>query len=288
VYSYRLVGSKKSQDRHSLVYSPLGKYTTFKWSWRHVQFRPATAHPFLFIVAVSCQVVTSLFTGYIQQVHFRVAKFLPSHECMKEDSKRLRRQSVNNTDNGGSLNASLDFWPGAYKQPELAAEKEILLSGAFADHTNLPQGQGTEQRGRSESTATYGAGLPANVDIDATLKEAAFAVNEMQSRRQGHSATQMSSSSQLSPPPSPRESLFGKTQSSSDRGGGATTSSGRSGGVRVVQDRADSDASGNGDDNDSLSESPSSVVSSFLNSFSFSSLPTSKMNNSSRHDHQQQ
>jgi hypothetical protein len=232
------------------------------------------------------QVVTSLFSWYIRQVHFRVAEFLPTHECLKEDSKRLRRHEVNN--NGGLAGAGLEFLHGAYKQPELAAEKEVLLvsnGSLFADPSNRPHGQDMEQRGRSESTTTYGNGLPANVDIDATLKEAALAVNEMQSRRQGHNAALVSSSSSSSPPPPPppHESLVLKKQNSSGHGGrGASgTSSGRGSGVRAVQDGGDSEDD-NGDDNDSLSESPSSVVSSFLNSFSFASLPTSKVSNSRR------
>lgn len=183
---------------------------------------------------------------------------MPTHECLKEDSKRRRGVGL----------AGLEFLRGAYKQPELAAEKEMLV--AFADPLNnlrrttgmtktMAMAQDLEMERGTRENNTYGSGLPANVDVDATLKEAALAVNEMQSMRQGHAVL-----SSASPPPS--ESLFNNQDQ---------VPSGRA----LAADR-DSD-----DDNDSLSESPSSVVSSFLNSFSFASLPTSKMNNNRRQYH---
>jgi hypothetical protein len=224
------------------------------------------------------KITTSLFSVYIRQVHFRVAEFLPTHECLKEDSKRRRRRGVNIENGLGGL----EFLRGAYKQPELAAEREMQVGVAESTSTNWPtveQGQDMERRGTRESAYVYGSGLPANVDIDATLKEAALAVNEMQSMRQGHAVL-------ATPSPPPPEVLY-----QGDHNGAASSpppTSSRARGVAVHRDRGAVDSEDD-DANDSLSESPSSVVSSFLNSFSFSSLPTHKMNNNSRRSrHQQQ
>jgi hypothetical protein len=216
-------------------------------------------------------------------VHFRVAEFLPTHECLKEDSKRRHHGD----ENGGG---GLEFLRCAYKQPELTAEKEMMLV-EFSDHrphsnnnrhttgmmtttTRTTSVSQQMERGTRENNHTYGSGLPANVDIDETLKEAAVAVNEMQSMRQGHAVLSAAS-------PSPPESLLNNNNNHD-----YVTSSGRvlAQGGNVA--RGGGYNSDDDDANDSLSESPSSVVASFLNSFSFASLPTSKMyKNRSRHYH---
>lgn len=51
-------------------------------------------------------IVTSLFSVYIQQQHFRVAEFLPARTCQRED---LRHGS----------DFDFSFLDGAYRQPEL-------------------------------------------------------------------------------------------------------------------------------------------------------------------------
>eukprot|EP00977_Amphora_coffeiformis_P023446 scaffold13397_cov183-Amphora_coffeaeformis.AAC.5 len=61
----------------------------------------------LFIPLLIC---SFLFSYYIRQEHFRVAEYLPTRDCLLEDSQRT--------------SADLDFLKGAYLQPELAADRK--------------------------------------------------------------------------------------------------------------------------------------------------------------------
>jgi len=57
-------------------------------------------------------VATVLFNAYIQQEHFRVAEYLPAHEC-------------NNADTRCSVNFDFCFLQDAYLQPELRQKKAL-------------------------------------------------------------------------------------------------------------------------------------------------------------------
>jgi len=57
-------------------------------------------------------VITVLFNAYIRQQHFRVAEFLPSRECLKEDLRKGR-------------DFDLSFTKGAYLQDEMQDKKKF-------------------------------------------------------------------------------------------------------------------------------------------------------------------
>ena len=56
-------------------------------------------------------VLTALFSVYIHQQHFRVAKFLPTRNALREDLRRV--------------DDDISFLQGAYLQPELRAPRRV-------------------------------------------------------------------------------------------------------------------------------------------------------------------
>ncbi|KAL7556780.1 hypothetical protein ACA910_005222 [Epithemia clementina (nom. ined.)] len=68
-------------------------------------------------------VITVLFNFYIRQQHFRVASYLPTRECLKEDLQR-------------DQNFDFSFVQGAYLQPALAAKTDVQPEPTLLDqHT---------------------------------------------------------------------------------------------------------------------------------------------------------
>lgn len=65
-------------------------------------------------------IITVLFNFYIRQVHFRVAGYLPTRECLKEDLKR-------------DDNFDFSFVHDAYIQPALAAKTHVQPDPSLLD-----------------------------------------------------------------------------------------------------------------------------------------------------------
>lgn len=56
--------------------------------------------------------MTILFVLYLQQMHFKVATFLPTHDCVDEDERR-------------GFDYDFTVFSGAYQQPSLTAAREV-------------------------------------------------------------------------------------------------------------------------------------------------------------------
>ncbi|KAL7556777.1 hypothetical protein ACA910_005220 [Epithemia clementina (nom. ined.)] len=74
-------------------------------------------------------IITVLFNFYIRQMHFRVASYLPTDECLVEDT---------------SLDESCDlsFLRGAYTQPQLTAERNPIPEGNLEGVLRTTEGYG--------------------------------------------------------------------------------------------------------------------------------------------------
>lgn len=85
------------------------------------------------------QIITVLFNFYIRQQHFRVAAYLPTRECFKED---LRRDD----------DFDFSFVNGAYVQPPLAADphispdRSLLEANSVTEGNNIMWGDGQNYR----------------------------------------------------------------------------------------------------------------------------------------------
>jgi len=66
--------------------------------------------------------ITVLFNLYIRQNHFRVARYLPTRECLKADLAR---------------DFSTIFERGAYVQPQLKADKEVQPDSCPSTQGNM-------------------------------------------------------------------------------------------------------------------------------------------------------
>ena len=64
-------------------------------------------------------------------MHFRVASYLPTRECLVED---LRQDA----------SSDMSFLPGAYIQPALAAEREIMVDTPSTSGGANGNNQGTD------------------------------------------------------------------------------------------------------------------------------------------------
>ena len=63
------------------------------------------------------QIISVLFSFYIRKQHFRVARFLPTRNCLREDERRDEMD--------------MSFLVGAYLQPELAAPRRVAISDPY-------------------------------------------------------------------------------------------------------------------------------------------------------------
>ncbi|KAL7578677.1 hypothetical protein ACA910_009816 [Epithemia clementina (nom. ined.)] len=71
-------------------------------------------------------IITVLFNFYIRQQHFRVASYLPTRECLKEDLQR-------------DQNFDFSFVQGAYVQPGLAAKTDVGPDPSLLDQQTEKQ-----------------------------------------------------------------------------------------------------------------------------------------------------